>query len=167
MGKLIDETGNRHGRLTVLSRVENEGKRTRWLCGCECGNEAIVRAESLRSGLTKSCGCLKKDVTSKLRRKHGYKYGSEEYKKHQQNLSLQRKYGITTEQRDEMIEAQDNKCLICNTDFDDTEHAPHVDHCHESGIIRGVLCKFCNIGLGHFKDNTDFLKSAIEYLEKQ
>jgi len=165
--RAIDETGNTYHRLTVLGRADNEsGQRSRWLCQCECGNTHITRGENLRNGRTKSCGCLQKDLMSERMRKHGYEYGSEEYKNHQNDLRLQRKYGITTEQRDEMIEAQDNKCLICNTDFDEIDHAPHVDHCHESGIVRGILCKFCNTGLGQFKDNTDFLKSAIEYLEK-
>lgn len=43
---------------------------------------------------------------------------------------------------------------------------PYRDHCHKTGKQRGILCVNCNLGIGIFKDNTDFLKSAIEYLEK-
>ena len=60
MGRAAELTGQRFGRLTVLSRAEN-GKHgnTRWLCRCDCGNEKIVPADNLLYGYTKSCGCLK------------------------------------------------------------------------------------------------------------
>jgi hypothetical protein len=60
---LVDEVGNRHGRLVVLERVDNTEKgHACWKCQCDCGNETIVTGLSLRSGNTKSCGCLKHDV---------------------------------------------------------------------------------------------------------
>lgn len=70
-------------------------------------------------------------------------------------------YGITLEQRNEMIERQDGKCAICS----DVLTTPHVDHCHETNAVRGILCSVCNIGLGYFKDDPTRLHSAIEYLE--
>lgn len=59
----INETGNRYGRLTVLSckGFDKRGK-TLWLCRCDCGNEKIVNGWSLRSGETKSCGCLQRET---------------------------------------------------------------------------------------------------------
>jgi len=59
MGRLIDETGNRHGRLTVLTRAgsSKEG-RARWLCRCDCGNEVEADGRDLRRGGVRSCGCL-------------------------------------------------------------------------------------------------------------
>lgn len=62
---LIDMLGQKFGRLTVIERAENtkEG-RARWKCKCECGNEVIVLGKHLRSGSTKSCGCLQKQRTS-------------------------------------------------------------------------------------------------------
>lgn len=57
--KLIDLTGQRFGRLTVISRIENVGHNTSWLCKCDCGNEKIVSGNNLRNGSTKSCGCIK------------------------------------------------------------------------------------------------------------
>ena len=60
MGAFIDETGNRYNRLLVISRAENSSnRRTKWLCKCDCGNEAIVTAGDLRGGRTCSCGCKK------------------------------------------------------------------------------------------------------------
>ena len=65
MSKANELTGQRFGRLVVLSRAENDkfGK-TRWLCQCDCGNQKIINAGSLKRGLTTSCGCVK---TEKLK----------------------------------------------------------------------------------------------------
>jgi len=68
--KLIDLTGERYGRLVVLERAPNDGRRTMWRCVCDCGTEVVVRAENLRSGNTKSCGCYKIDHPARF--KHGY-----------------------------------------------------------------------------------------------
>ena len=60
MGRLIDLTGQKFGRLTVIKRGLN-GKRgqTKWLCRCDCGTEKIIDGEHLKRGTTKSCGCLR------------------------------------------------------------------------------------------------------------
>lgn len=60
--KVIDLTGQKFGRLTVLSRVENKKSRARWLCECECGNQVVVAGNDLKTGRTKSCGCLSKEL---------------------------------------------------------------------------------------------------------
>lgn len=57
----IDITGEKFNRLTVLKREENKGTRAYWLCKCDCGNEIITDGKRLRSGYTKSCGCLQKE----------------------------------------------------------------------------------------------------------
>jgi hypothetical protein len=53
-----------------------------------------------------------------------------------------------------------NRCMICNTET----NKPVIDHCHNKQVVRGVLCMNCNLGLGHFKDNTNLLNNAINYL---
>lgn len=61
MGKFIDETGNRYGSLTVLYKTETEkGRPIKWHCLCDCGNEKDILGTMLRSGNTKSCGCLQR-----------------------------------------------------------------------------------------------------------
>ena len=67
--RLIDLTGQTFGRNLVLGRagtaVQPSGhKRATWLCRCECGTEFVARGLDLRSGNTKSCGCLQRDVVS-------------------------------------------------------------------------------------------------------
>ncbi len=61
MGNFKDLTGKTFGRLTVIERTkESKNGRRRWICQCECGNITEVKAQSLRDGHTKSCGCLHK-----------------------------------------------------------------------------------------------------------
>lgn len=58
MSKLIDLTGMRFGRLTVIERaVSTKKSNASWLCKCDCGNTRVVHGHSLRSGHTVSCGC--------------------------------------------------------------------------------------------------------------
>lgn len=58
--KFQDLTGQKFNRLTVISKAETKG-RTAWLCQCDCGNIKIIKAESLKDGSTKSCGCLNQE----------------------------------------------------------------------------------------------------------
>lgn len=62
MGKFIDLTGQKFGRLTVISRAENRNQNVYWHCRCDCGAEKIIRGERLKCGETKSCGCLKREL---------------------------------------------------------------------------------------------------------
>jgi hypothetical protein len=71
-----------------------------------------------------------------------------------------RRYGITATQFDELLAKQGGVCAICGR-----ENPEHVDHDHETGKVRGILCFNCNGGLGQFSDNTERLANAIEYLE--
>lgn len=65
--RLIDETGNKYGRLTVLKRIgSNNDKKALWLCRCDCGNEVITTGKRLRNGTVRSCGCLKSFKESEI-----------------------------------------------------------------------------------------------------
>jgi hypothetical protein len=67
---------------------------------------------------------------------------------------------MTQEEYDALLQAQEGKCKICG--------APPtaVDHDHETGEVRGLLCRACNLGLGYFKDSAELLQRAIAYLEE-
>lgn len=70
MGKFIDLTGQKFGRLTVIARAENHiqtngQRKTQWLCQCECGKKIIIKASDLKSGHTRSCGCLRIEKITK------------------------------------------------------------------------------------------------------
>ena len=62
MGKYIDITGEKYGRLTVIEKAESKNGKTRWLCQCDCGNTKIVYSNDIRTGKTKSCGCLALEI---------------------------------------------------------------------------------------------------------
>lgn len=68
----IDLTGQRFGRWMVLERVwRSDSTQTLWLCRCDCGNMGILNTRNLRSGKSKSCGCLQKEAVSKSNTIHG------------------------------------------------------------------------------------------------
>ena len=73
------------------------------------------------------------------------------------------KYGLTEESFNEIITEQQYRCKICNTSIDSS---CHVDHCHDTGKVRGLLCHQCNCGLGFFKDSTSRLEKALVYLNE-
>lgn len=78
MGVFKDITGERFGRLTVISRdVAHKGKNSRWLCECDCGNIKTFDKSDLSRGCTKSCGCLAKELTTlrSLKDLTGRKFG--------------------------------------------------------------------------------------------
>jgi hypothetical protein len=76
-----------------------------------------------------------------------------------------RKYGLDPVQFAAMLSAQNNSCAICFATEAKGPGTFHVDHCHTSGVIRGLLCHSCNVGLGHFRDDTALLMRATEYLD--
>jgi hypothetical protein len=72
-------------------------------------------------------------------------------------------YGITLEQYEEMLAAQNGVCAICKL-APETGKRLAVDHCHDSGAVRGLLCIPCNLVLGNAKENREVLEEAIRYL---
>jgi hypothetical protein len=78
------------------------------------------------------------------------------------------KYGITVEQHDEILRKQGGKCAVCAVVLDEKIwlRRPCVDHCHQTNEVRGILCRHCNTGLGHFKDNPDSLVAAADYIKQ-
>lgn len=74
---------------------------------------------------------------------------------------LKRTYGISISDYEAMVAANNGRCAICSEEADLC-----VDHCHDTGRIRGLLCRSCNKALGIFKDSPDLLAAAKEYLHK-
>lgn len=73
-------------------------------------------------------------------------------------------YGISPEEYEKLLSKQEGVCAICKVTSEEYKKNFHVDHCHKTGKIRGLLCQKCNLGLGQFKDSPEFLLSAVEYL---
>lgn len=83
------------------------------------------------------------------------------------SIKLKQIYGIDVKIYNEMLIAQNYECKICKTKHQahSRESRLHIDHCHKSTKIRALLCTQCNKGLGHFRDNIEFLETAIAYLK--
>lgn len=78
---------------------------------------------------------------------------------------LKRLYGLTLTEFDELVKSQNGCCAVCeNPLIIGGVNGAHVDHNHETGTVRGILCANCNHGLGKFKDDVGSLKRAIAYL---
>ena len=84
MAKAKDLTGMKFGRLTVIERAENKGKKVAWLCQCECGNEKVVRGSDLKGDKVVSCGCYNREKTKKMNEEN---WKDEEYRKKQSERS--------------------------------------------------------------------------------
>jgi hypothetical protein len=75
-----------------------------------------------------------------------------------------RKYGLTGEQYEMLLASQNGACAICHGS-PPVGKSLNVDHDHDTGIVRGLLCTPCNTGLGFFKDRIRLLAAAIVYLQ--
>ncbi len=90
----------------------------------------------------------------------------EYYETKKKNLLLMKNFKMTPEDFNKMFEDQSGCCKICGTHQKDLSKSLCVDHCHTTGNIRGLLCHNCNLVIGHAKDNTSILISAIKYLNE-
>lgn len=72
-------------------------------------------------------------------------------------------YGITPMQFLELYDKQEGKCAICK-EVPTSGRGLHIDHCHTTKRVRGLLCHGCNTGIGAMKESTETLRSAIKYL---
>lgn len=79
---------------------------------------------------------------------------------------LRTKYGLTQAQKDELLLQQNSRCATCGTDTPGT-NGWQTDHKHGTSIVRGILCRSCNLALGNVKDNPDTLRNMIDYLQRQ
>jgi hypothetical protein len=75
-------------------------------------------------------------------------------------------YNLTLEEYDNMYMSQHGSCAVCKTHVTQLNKRLAVDHDHDTGRVRGLLCDNCNRGLGSFKDNRKLLEQAMEYLDK-
>ena len=128
-----------------------------------CNNERTARvraAEPLRYRATRSKWEKSNEGRAITRRKN----------------RLKRRYNLSLEKIDEMLLAQKSRCLICETPLLSPSMLPRiqdestgtravVDHDHNDGHVRGLLCSACNAGLGQFEDDIELLMKAIMYLE--
>lgn len=90
-----------------------------------------------------------------------------EYRLQQRKHHLKKNYGISIYDYDKMLDLQGNKCAVCKikTPNGQSDKYFHIDHCHKTEKVRGLLCSTCNMGLGLFKENIEVLNNLIQYIK--
>ena len=106
----------------------------------------------------------RKNNKDKVKKSHAKYYKS--HKKEVKNSMLKSRYGITIDDYNNMFKEQNGKCAICDIHQVALNKSFCIDHNHETGEVRGLLCSRCNYGLGFFDDSSKNMKSAIRYLKK-
>jgi hypothetical protein len=164
-----DLKDKRFGNLLV---IEESGRdkwgQVMWLCRCDCGKEKTIAGGNLRRpNGNVSCGCLKASRLKEKFTKQG-KSKTLEYRRNKDRLKRFSKYGLTEEDFIALIEKQEHRCAICGVIPDRVSNRLHdgfhIDHCHVSGRVRGLLCGSCNTGIGMLKESEEILLKAITYL---
>jgi len=126
-------------------------------CSIEKKKSSFVKRSNRKSGIQSYCkSCHNK------RRRDNY------CTKSKREEDLKKTYGISHSDYLNMLSNQNGGCAICNTDNPSkSKRKKHfcVDHCHDTGKIRGLLCDSCNRGIGLLKDNPDILMNAFKYLK--
>lgn len=153
-------------RLPVTNGAPHARSRD-FICGI-CGD---TFSKVTTSGRNRFCDtCQPQAVAARMERKNANRRVNANTTAKARNRAqlLQSRYQMTVEQHAAMVNAQGNRCAICG-ELPKPEGVRaasrlHVDHDHESGRVRGLLCNHCNRGLGAFRDRPDLLELAIVYL---
>jgi hypothetical protein len=95
--------------------------------------------------------------------KDGFMSKSKEYFR---DNALKRVYGISLQEFNTLLKEQNYCCAICGKHQETVKKSFHIDHCHITNEVRGILCNKCNMGLGLFQENNALLNNAINYLDK-
>lgn len=160
-----------------------------WSVGCRCGwtgQAQPVRAEAFRAyaahlvtalPICKRCGETKSRRDMSRASTHLCKpcrvaatrewaeANPKAWDRHQRRYYLLNKYGITLEEADTLLARQGGACAICGRAENDSRgFRLHIDHCHTTGRVRGILCGSCNRGIGGLGDNPELVGRALDYL---
>lgn len=132
-------------------------------CNVEKNISEFPVRKGYRDGIRPHCIVCRREYEVKSFHKHKHKrpYCYE----YDRDKKLKSAYGIGYAEYLKMFAAQGGACAICGTTSTGKRKAFHVDHCHETGNIRGLLCSNCNSGIGNLRDDIKLLQRAIEYLQ--
>ena len=119
-------------------------------CGKEKELSEFNKRKQILGGLARNCReCVNEYQRARFHKRRVY--------------HIQKKYNLEWNEYLSMLDAQDHLCAICRVE-PLTPYYTHIDHNHDTGEVRGLLCKSCNQGLGHFRESISSLGNAIKYL---
>ena len=127
-----------------------------------CGARGTRRIVSARSGGVKE---WQQANPERVNENHRRNNARPERKRAMRDAYYRRTFGISADEFDVLLEAQGGCCAICRG-RPERAASLHLDHCHDTGAIRGILCGRCNQGLGLFGDDVALLDSAVRYLRQ-
>lgn len=100
------------------------------------------------------------------RKHHEKRKDNPAWRQYKRDAELRRSYGITRDQLNAMLEAQDHRCAICGGERNGAGTRLHIDHCHTTGRIRGLLCGKCNSAVGLLDDDPERAERLAAYLRQ-
>ncbi len=139
-------------------------------------NIKIKRCSACHATAQREYNARNRDHLNALRRKKRKERG-EEYRQYENGYRAAnaerinereraRRYGLTVDELRELLAQHDGTCAICGTSEPDERYGQWaIDHCHDSGRIRGILCSKCNKGIGLLRDDPVVLRAAADYLD--
>lgn len=98
-------------------------------------------------------------------RSYSHKWNTGKGRDWWRNKHYQLRYGISLAAYDALLAAQGGACACCGKPILMRRHI-HVDHCHRTHVVRGILCRSCNLGMGNFRDDPAVMERAIAYLRR-
>lgn len=126
----------------------------------QIGSPGSHRFDNAPEGFKTCTTCEEVLLLSNFSKSKGCKFGvNSKCRICQKYTKLEKIYGLSRDKYDKLM--SNAVCAICKT-----SDTLVIDHCHISGKVRGVLCRMCNVGIGHFLENKEILKSAIIYINK-
>jgi hypothetical protein len=150
---ILPETANRIKRQVEARGKEAEDTKACSVCSRLLPLPAFSKAKGKRKGRCAECKECRKEYKSQTR-------------EHNRWVTLYRLYGMTKEQFETTLKSQQGRCKICGTDTPGQHGVFVVDHCHETGKVRGLLCSRCNTSIGQMDHDPGKLQSAVKYLEE-
>jgi hypothetical protein len=134
--------------------------------------DSFNKAKKNKDGLNGWCRVCTNEYSREWARKNKKRH-QENYNRWRQNnlehandLDRLRSYGLPSGRYKQILEIQKGCCAICKANSPAPKKTFCVDHCHETGKVRGLLCHRCNTMLGHAKENLETLKNAINFLTR-
>jgi hypothetical protein len=144
-------------------------------CACQCRREYVLKnqkkvREQKREFYIKNADKIRAKTRewnekNRERTRASAKRWADANKERRKLTDIEWRYGISRDQYLKAVKRQGGRCAICGAK-NSGKRGLHIDHCHKTGLFRGLLCGNCNSAIGQFKENPSLLRNAIRYLEE-